>query len=119
MGACSLSNLIDNFHDASQARAWFVAHAPGLGPKQASMFLRNVGMSYDLAILDRHVLDYMAAIGIYKGSKYSISTLSQYNVSEAALRDHSDSLDCPVGLLDWAIWIVMRIAKQPLESVRI
>ncbi|WP_114810102.1 DNA lyase [Paraburkholderia kururiensis] len=119
MQAPSLRALIDRFHDATEARAWFVTHAPGIGPKQASMFLRNVGMSYDLAILDRHVLNYMTALGIYSGVRLSIASLTQYRRLEAALRQHADCLECPVGLLDWAIWIVMRVANRKMEPIAI
>ena len=98
--ARSLRALVDRFRDAAEARAWFVTHAPGIGPKQASMFLRNVGVSYDLAILDRHVLNYMTALGIYSGTGLSIASLVQYCRLEAVLRDHADHLECPVGLLD-------------------
>ena len=115
--ACSLRALVEGFHDAAEARAWLVRHAPGIGPKQASMFLRNVGVSYDLAILDRHVLNYMSALGIYAGSNLSIGCLARYRQHEAVLRDHADDLDCPVGLLDWAIWIVMRVASRKVEPV--
>ncbi|WP_412031019.1 hypothetical protein [Halomonas sp. M4R1S46] len=117
--AGSLRALVGNFSDPSQARAWFVAYAPGMGPKQASMFLRNVGVSYDLAILDRHVLNYMTALGIYSGTNLSIAKLAKYHQSEAVLRDHSSNLNCPVGLLDWAIWIVMRVASRKVEPVKI
>jgi N-glycosylase/DNA lyase len=115
--ACSLRALVDGFHDAVEARAWFVRHAPGVGPKQASMFLRNAGVSYNLAILDRHVLNYMSVLGIYSGQSLSIACLPQYRRHEAVLRNHADDLDCPVGLLDWAIWIVMRVANQKMEPV--
>jgi len=83
------------------------------------MFLRNVGVSYDLAILDRHVLNYMAALGIYSGTGGSIASLAQYRRLEAVLRAHADHLACPVGLLDWAIWIVMRVANRKMESIAI
>ena len=81
------------------------------------MFLRNVGVSYDLAILDRHVLNYMSALGIYAGSNLSIGCLTRYRQYEVVLRDHAEDLDCPVGLLDWAIWIVMRVASRKVEPV--
>lgn len=117
--APSLRMLLDQFHDAAEARAWFVRYAPGIGPKQASMFLRNAGVSYDLAILDRHVLSYMAALGIYSGANLSIAGLAQYRRHEIVLSDHARDLDCPVGLLDWAIWIVMRVANRKMEPVAI
>lgn len=111
----SLKALISR--DVNDARAWLVAHACGIGPKQASMFLRNCGVTYDLAILDRHVLNYMSAQGIYSGAQASISGLSQYGRYEERLRDHAREMDCPVGLLDWAIWIVMRVANRKQEAI--
>ncbi|MCP1445510.1 N-glycosylase/DNA lyase [Pseudomonas sp. GGS8] len=116
--AGSLNSLISGL-TANDTRTWLVAHAPGVGPKQASMFLRNCGITYDLAILDRHVLNYMSAQGIYSGGQASISGLKQYGRHEKTLRDHAQELDCPVGLLDWAIWIVMRVANRKQEAISI
>lgn len=112
----SLNSLIGGL-TANDMRKWLVANAPGVGPKQASMFLRNCGVTYDLAILDRHVLNYMSAQGIYSGGQASISGLNQYNKHEKTLRDHAQAMDCPVGLLDWAIWIVMRVANRKQEAI--
>lgn len=111
----SLGELIGSFGTASEARSWFVKHAPGIGPKQASMFLRNTGVSYELAILDRHVLNYMSKLGMYSDDSYSISGLAKYRRHEQTLIEHAQELDCPVGLLDWAIWIVMRVANRTPE----
>lgn len=116
---CSLQERLDKFQDATEARSWFVKHIPGIGPKQASMFLRNTGVSYDLAILDRHVLNYMSKLGIYSGTNLFISGLAKYRQHEHVLREHAKKLDCQVGLLDWAIWIVMRVANRNMEVVAI
>lgn len=114
----TLQSLIGSFSDVNIARQWFVDKAPGFGPKQASMFLRNCGFTYDLAILDRHVLNYMSLIGIYNGRHLSISGMNQYGRHEKALKKHAQELNCPVGLLDWAIWIVMRVAaRNPKEII--
>ncbi|MCS3770423.1 N-glycosylase/DNA lyase [Aeromonas hydrophila] len=116
--AGSLNSLISCL-TANDMRVWLVTHAPGVGPKQASMFLRNCGITYDLAILDRHVLNYMSAQGIYSGGQTSISGLNQYGRHEKTLRNHAQELDCPVGLLDWAIWVVMRVASKKQETISI
>lgn len=110
--AASLSALLAGFTTANHARRWLVDNAHGLGPKQASMFLRNVALTYDLAIIDRHVLDYMLLTGLHSKSGSAVSSLKQYLPLEDVLRLHAEELKCPVGILDWAIWIVMRIAKQ-------
>jgi N-glycosylase/DNA lyase len=107
-----LQALIDRFPDAKAAREWFVVNAPGFGAKQASMFLRNIGMSYDLAILDRHVLAYMDAIGLLRALPACSGNLARYSQYEERLRSHALTIACPVGIMDWAIWIVMRVARR-------
>ncbi|WP_372090119.1 hypothetical protein P7L79_11770 [Tistrella mobilis] len=105
-----LCSLVYAFGNAACARAWLVSNVSGIGPKQASMFLRNTGISYDLAVLDRHVLNYMSVIGLYDGTGRAISKLAQYHAQENKLIAHANRLGFAVGLLDWAIWIVMRVA---------
>jgi N-glycosylase/DNA lyase len=117
--AGNLQPLVLSFGDGALARAWFVAHLPGIGPKQASMFLRNSGVSYDLAILDRHVLDYMTSLSIQKELKPFRSNLVQYCRYEARLRLYANEMGFPVGLLDWAIWIVMRVASRKNPEVTV
>jgi N-glycosylase/DNA lyase len=113
-----LSNLLAKTQDIQEARRWFVAHAPGLGPKQASMFLRNSGTSYKLAILDRHVLRYMDVIGLGVSGISQTSNLVAYRTSELILQTHADEVGYPIGLLDWAIWIVMRVAGSGIFGRR-
>jgi N-glycosylase/DNA lyase len=108
----SLAELLDRYVDVRCARSWLVANVPGVGPKQASMFLRNAARSYDLAVLDRHVLHYMRTIGLYTVTNSDVTTISRYERCEAQLRRHAESLGHAVGLLDWAIWIVMRTASR-------
>ncbi len=112
----ALNSLISGLN-ANDTRTWFVTNAPGVGPKQASMFLRNCGITYDQAILDRHVLNYMSTQGMYAGRQTSISGMNQYDRHEKRLRDHARAMDCPVGLLDWAIWIVMRVASKEQGAI--
>jgi len=110
--ARGLSALLESFSDPEESRSWFVTHAAGVGPKQASMFLRNTGMSYDLAVLDRHVVDYMDEIGLSSKKTAELSSLSAYTRREHILRSYAAGLGMAVGLLDWAIWIVMRAFKE-------
>jgi N-glycosylase/DNA lyase len=110
--AGDLVSLLARLGDAVQLRSWLVQHAPGVGPKQASMFLRNCGVSYDLAILDRHVVWYMVSIGLVPAMKRPISKLSTYAYYEQTLRLHACEIGHPVGILDWAIWIVARAARR-------
>jgi N-glycosylase/DNA lyase len=107
----ALSSLLILHPDARCARTWLVQHLPGIGPKQASMFLRNAYGSYDLAILDRHVLRYMETMNLSSQMISNVSSICKYERLEMRLREHADTLGYAVGLLDWAIWIVMKTAS--------
>ena len=108
----TLREFLIEFNDIVSLREWMVRHAPGLGPKQSSMFLRNVGLTLDLAVLDRHVLRYMEAIDLLEEGGHHVATFRDYRTTEGVLRRHADELGYRVGLLDWAIWIVMRVARS-------
>lgn len=107
----TLMDFLEEFDDVDALREWMVVNVPGLGPKQSSMFLRNAGISLDLAVLDRHVLDYMQIIGLLTEESNFPTTLRIYQATEMILRCHARELGYHVGILDWAIWIVMRVAK--------
>lgn len=108
----SLSELLNHDDDAVSVRLWMVKNMDGVGPKQASMFLRNAAVSYDLAIIDTHVCQYMRVIGLGEGD-LNVATIREYEKSEAKLRAYArTAMGCPVGVLDWAIWIVMRAASK-------
>ena len=110
--AQSLTNLLAKIDDVAAVREWMVLHAPGLGPKQSSMFLRNAGVTIDLAVLDRHVLRYMEVIELVQNGDRQPAKLRDYQATELILRSHADELGYRVGLLDWAIWIVMKVARS-------
>jgi N-glycosylase/DNA lyase len=107
----SLNELLNHYADAVSVRLWMVKNMQGVGPKQASMFLRNAAISYDLAIIDTHVCQYMRVIGLVEGN-LNVATISQYEKPEAKLRAYATTMGCAVGVLDWAIWIVMRAASR-------
>lgn len=108
----SLTEMLNSFEEPLSARRWLVEYAPGIGPKQASMFLRNIGFSYDLAIIDRHVLSYMDAVNLLDGGNGSSYRLNDYLRQEKLLQDHANKIGTKIGFLDWAIWIVMRVRDQ-------
>jgi len=54
--------------DGQKARAFLVENVNGLGMKEASHFLRNIGYK-DIAIIDGHILNSMQEFGIIRGNK--------------------------------------------------
>ena len=93
-------------------RQRLVGDIPGLGPKQASMFLRNIGKSYDLAILDTHVLRFMHMQELLPMDQAHIGTVAGYERTERVVVNYAATLGYPVGYLDWAIWATMKAARE-------
>jgi N-glycosylase/DNA lyase len=97
---------------AKDLRQQLVSELAGVGPKQASMFLRNSGITYDLAVLDVHVIRFMASQHLIVERQTTISTLTAYESAERVAVEYARSLGYPVGIVDRAIWIVMRAAQE-------
>ncbi len=108
----ALSHLVYDSESAEALREQLAREIPGMGLKQASMFLRNVGVSYDLAILDTHVFKYMYALNIVDPYSDHVARGPNYLGTELRLRRYADIIGYPVGCLDWAIWVVMRVATR-------
>jgi len=108
----SLFEWLFNNSDPKNIREQLIVDIAGIGPKQASMFLRNIGISYDLAILDTHVLRFMKIQNILCQEHMNIGTLLAYERTERVVKNYANSLGYPVGYLDLAIWATMRAARE-------
>jgi N-glycosylase/DNA lyase len=84
----------------------------GLGPKQASLFLRNIGYAAHVAVLDVHVLTYMSLVGLTEVPMKSVSTVRKYEALEDAFIKHAYSFGHAPDRFDLAVWVVLRIAKE-------
>lgn len=107
----SLKALFDEYPNSLELRTVLVNLVPGLGMKQASMFLRNMSKSFDLAVIDSHILKYMNIVNLIKNVPVSISKL-QYLQKEKILKEYTNKFDYPIGCVDYAIWVVMRVAGK-------
>jgi len=90
--------LDQNEHDV---REWIVQNIKGLGMKEASHFLRNIGFN-DVAIIDFHIVDLLVAEGIM----YKPKTITPkiYLEIEEALRYIANELGMGLGELDLYLW---------------
>lgn len=108
----SLSQLLGSEKDPHRLRARLVRIGTGVGPKQASLFLRNVGYA-DFAVLDRHVVRFMLIRGLIC-SKPELQTLPGYEEVERVFVNYADHIAIPVVDLDLAVWIVIRATRREL-----
>ncbi len=107
----TLRKIQKKYREPSELRTVLVDLVPGLGMKQASMYLRNVSNSLELAVIDSHVLKYMNIINLIKKVPSSISKI-HYLAKENILTTYTKKFGYPVGCVDYAIWIVMRVAQK-------
>ena len=112
----SILKLLDSTSDVRSARRVLVAEVAGLGPKQASLFLRNIGYAKHIAILDVHVLTYLNRVGLTDTLLKSVSTLSQYEVLEDSFIEHAYAFGYSPDQFDLAVWIVMKVAKEESKA---
>ncbi len=85
-----------------QLREWLVQNVTGLGWKEASHFLRNIG-GRNLAILDRHILKNMVRLGILKRLPKSL-TPRRYKLLEEKFHTFAQQIGIPMDELDLLLW---------------
>ena len=108
----TIGKILANQTGKHETRDNIIAYANGLGPKQASMFLRNIGYHSDFAVLDKHVIDYMRLMGLTLETDNSFSSLRVYQKIEAELKLYADTFKVGLLHLDLAIWTTMRTLKN-------
>ncbi len=89
--------------DTFKTREWLVRNIKGLGYKEASHFLRNIGLGENMAIIDRHILKNLRRYGAIRRIPPSI-TKSNYMDMEKAMRNFSKKVKIPMEELDLLFW---------------
>lgn len=84
-------------------REVLVREVKGLGLKEASHFLRNIGYSFDLAILDRHILKNLKKLKVIKSIPDNLTT-QKYLEIEQKFVDFSKKAKIPIVDLDLLFW---------------
>lgn len=100
-----LKDRLRGFPDAKAAREWLVEGIKGLGYKEASHFLRNVGFK-DVAIIDRHILKFLREKGLIGEIPKSLGK-GRYLELEKLLLAIASKLGISAGELDLYIWYIM------------
>jgi len=86
-----------------KTREWFVKNIKGLGYKEASHFLRNIGLGDNIAILDIHILRNLKKYRVIKEIPSSISRKIYLNI-ENKMRVFSQNIGIPLPELDLLLW---------------
>lgn len=97
-----ISNKIETLETIA-LRNWLADNVLGMGMKEASHFLRNIGKSNNqIAILDRHILKNLKSLEIIK----SIPSLNKKNYLkiEDKFKAFSKKIGIPIDHLDLLFW---------------
>lgn len=106
-----LEGLLQTTTVSRELRALLVTRCVGVGPKQASMFLRNVGLGADLAVLDAHIMRYLNLYWGVDVRPHDVASLRGYERYEKTFLRIANYFDHSADLVDRAIWITMRAMR--------
>jgi N-glycosylase/DNA lyase len=99
-----LRDIVSSFRDERLLREWLVKNVRGLGYKEASHFLRNIGFK-NVSIIDYHILDLLMKYGILEGKPKSLSR-AKYLMIESILEGISRRTGINLGELDLYLWYI-------------
>ena len=97
-----IKDIITKFPEVQRAREWLVENVDGIGYKEASHFLRNVGID-GLAILDRHILTLIREHGLIKKVPRTL-TRRRYLEIEKMLKGLARKVNLSLAELDLYLW---------------
>ncbi|MFX1411720.1 MAG: N-glycosylase/DNA lyase [Promethearchaeota archaeon] len=97
----TINEIIKSNKDEIELREWLVKNIKGIGYKEGSHFLRNIGYK-NLAIVDFHILDLMAQYELI--GKLKSLTKSAYFEIENILKSIAEELDLNLAELDLYLW---------------
>ena len=102
-GSVALRPRLESLPDPADARDWLVRNVKGLGLKEAAHFLRNIGRSQQLAILDRHILRNLCALGVIDQIPTSLTPKKYFDI-EKKMQAFSENIKIPPAHLDLLLW---------------
>ena len=99
----NIRGVLSQFSSPIEMREFLVANIRGMGYKEASHFLRNIGLGESLAILDRHILKNLVSLGVIKGIPKTL-TKKKYLEIEEKMRRFAKEIGIPMAHLDLVLW---------------
>lgn len=102
-GYLDIKNRLNSFKEPLKLREWLVENVVGIGMKEASHFLRNIGLGKDLAILDRHVIRNLEELEVIQAVPKNLSE-REYLAMESCMKTFSQGLGIEMDELDLLFW---------------
>jgi N-glycosylase/DNA lyase len=96
-----LDAVIKSGNGGNELREWIVKNIKGIGYKEASHFLRNIGFN-DYAIIDFHIIDVLVKYNYIEKPKSL--TRAKYLEIEKVLKNFASELNLTLAELDLYLW---------------
>ncbi len=99
-----LSKKIKSFRDMNELRDYFAKnkYIVGLGYKESSHFLRNIGIS-GYAILDKHIINSLHELGVFENAERPKSRKHYFEMEEK-MKEFSKKIGINMDELDLLLW---------------
>ncbi len=102
-GMIAAKQIVDSLGEVHEKREWLVENIRGIGYKEASHFLRNVGFGDEIAILDRHILKNLVKLGVIEEVPKTITRKKYLDIEDKMLK-YSEKVGIPMDHLDLLLW---------------
>ena len=102
-GKIAIKSKLKLFKDAYKLRDWLVENVKGFGYKEASHFLRNIGLGENMAILDRHILKNLTLLGVIDEITSSLSKKKYFEIEDKMMK-FANKINIPMNHLDLVLW---------------
>jgi len=100
-----IKDIINSYNDPYELRDWLSKNIKGLGFKESSHFLRNIGF-IELAIIDFHIIDLLSKFGLISKPKSRSMSKKKYLEIEEILKKLAEKLDLNLAELDLYLWYI-------------
>ena len=98
-----ICKVLESNISAENKRDWLVKNVKGIGMKEATHFLRNIGLNCELAILDRHILRNLIFYGVIKVIPKNLNRQNYLEIEKKFL-EFSKKIKISINRLDLLFW---------------
>jgi N-glycosylase/DNA lyase len=100
-----IKKIILSFNNSFELKDWLVKNVKGIGLKEASHFIRNIGFDYEnqLAILDRHILKNLKEFGVINEIPNTLTSKKYFEI-ENRMKKFAETIDISLYELDLLLW---------------
>ncbi len=99
----NVKKFVGSSENPHKLREWLAENVNGMGMKEASHFLRNIGIGNGLAILDVHILKNLKRYGVIEDLPKNLNK-KKYLEIENRMKKFAEDTGIPIDELDLLLW---------------